>query len=65
MSDYLQTERFLPVAAVTDRTSFSRAHIYEMVKAGSFPRPIKLSANRIAWPESAVAAWIAAKIAAA
>ena len=55
-------ERLLPVTAVADRTSFSRAHIYEMVKREEFPRPIKISANRIAWPESVVSAWISAKM---
>ena len=63
MSDNHQTERLLPVSAVTERTSFSRAHIYEMIKQGAFPRPVRISPNRIAWPESAVAAWITAKIA--
>lgn len=60
-----QPERLLSVSTVTEQTSFSRAHIYEMVKRGEFPRPIKISANRIAWPASRVSAWIASKMEAA
>ena len=62
MHDTIAGERLLPVSAVIDRTSFSRAHIYEMVRRQKFPPPIKISANRIAWPESTVAAWIASKM---
>ena len=57
-----QPERLLPLKAVVDRTSLSRAFVYDLMKQGGFPKPIRLSTNRIAWPESAVAAWIAAKI---
>ena len=63
--DYIPQERLLPVKAVIERTSFSRAYIYEAVRAGKFPKPIRISANRIAWPESAVADWITRKIAGA
>ncbi len=55
-------ESLLHVAEVCARTTFSRATIYAKVGAGEFPKPVKISANRIAWPESAVAGWIAAKI---
>ena len=65
MTDIHRPQHLLSIATVGERTTCSRAHIYEMVKAGTFPSPIKISANRIAWPESAVDAWIAAKIAAA
>jgi prophage regulatory protein len=56
-------DRLLPVAAVSAATSLSRAFLYDLVKDGKFPRPVKVSANRVAWLESAVAAWIAAKVA--
>jgi prophage regulatory protein len=61
----VSTERLLPIAAVSERTSISRSTIYAMVKEAKFPRPINVSPNRVAWPESGVAAWIAARIAAA
>lgn len=56
-------ERLLSIAEVAARTTFSRAHIYDMVKHGRFAPPIRISANRVAWPESTVSGWIATKIA--
>ena len=47
---------------VVQRTTFSRAQIYRLIKSGEFPRPIKLSAQRVAWDISAIDAWLAAKI---
>jgi len=63
--DIQSRERLLPVSTVLERTSLSRSYVYDAVKRGEFPPPIKISVNRVAWPESAVSAWIASKIAAA
>ena len=65
MQPNASAERFLPVPVVLDRTSWSRAKLYDAVKKGEFPKPVKISANRIAWTESAVAGWIASKMEAA
>jgi predicted DNA-binding transcriptional regulator AlpA len=35
------------------------------MKAGDFPKPIRISANRMGWLESAVNDWIASKMEAA
>ncbi len=57
-------ERFISEKQVRERlANISRAHLHRMRVAGQFPQPIKLSANRVVWPESVVAAWMAAKIA--
>lgn len=37
--------------------------IWAWVKAGTFPKPIKLSANTTAWEAQAVDAWAQARIA--
>ena len=58
-------ERLLPINVVLDRTSFSRSTLYDHVKRGLFPKPVRLSANRVAFPESAVNAWVADKLAGA
>jgi prophage regulatory protein len=42
--------------------SFSRQHIDRLVKAGVFPRPVKLGLNRNAWIKEEVEAYIASKI---
>lgn len=62
MPSDIPSERFLPVPVVLDRTSWSRAKLYDAVKKGEFVRPVKISPNRIGFPESAVNAWFAAKM---
>ncbi len=37
---------------------YSRDHLRRMVKQGRFPKPIPLSAARIAWRESDIDGWI-------
>lgn len=43
---------------------YSRAQIWRKVKDGSFPRPVKVGANRNAWLESEIDRWIESLIAA-
>lgn len=57
-------ERLLSEAAVKDRTTLSRVQRWRMTKNGTFPAPVKISAGRCAWPESAIDDWIASKLAA-
>lgn len=47
---------------VETRTGLSRSEIYRRVKDGSFPPPIALGAQAVAWPSSDIDAWIAERI---
>ena len=58
-----KAERLLALPEVMQRTSLKRAWLYAAIARGEFPKPVRLSANRVAWPESSVATWIASKIA--
>lgn len=58
MTQPIEAPRLLALKAVTDRTSLSRMTIIRAVERGEFPRPLRLSAQRIAWRESDVADWI-------
>lgn len=62
MANTNSAERLLSISDVVERTSICRALIYRKMSEGEFPKSIKVSANRVAWPESSVAAWISAKI---
>lgn len=42
-------------------TSLSRSTIYEMMSKGTFPKPVRLGAQRVAWRERDVIAWLAAR----
>lgn len=56
------TERLLRVAEVMARTGLSRPTIYRWMSAGQFPKPVPLGRVLVAWPESAVDAWIEATV---
>jgi prophage regulatory protein len=44
--------------------SFHRSHLFKLVRAGRFPKPVKIGENRNAWVEAEVDAWIKGRIAA-
>lgn len=54
-------ERILRRPEVEARTGISRSTIYQWMKDGQFPRPIKLGARLVAWRESDVTAWLEAR----
>lgn len=55
--------RILRRPKVEDLTGLSRSTIYERIKAGTFPAPIRLdSAKAVGWIEAEIEAWIAAQI---
>ena len=47
--------------AVEARTGLARSTIYEWMKRGDFPQPIKLGTRLVAWRESDIAAWLEAR----
>jgi prophage regulatory protein len=53
------TDKHLRRTAVEAVTGLSRSTIYELMARGEFPRPVKLTARAVAWPESKVAEWLA------
>ncbi len=58
----IQNDRILRVSEVASRIGVSRATIYVWVKQGSFPQQVVLGANSVGWLESAVNAWLAARV---
>ena len=51
----------LRIHEVEALTSLKRTSLYRRIRAGTFPEPIELSANRSAWHASEVHAWIASR----
>ncbi|WP_432443085.1 helix-turn-helix transcriptional regulator [Martelella lutilitoris] len=39
----------------------SRSTIYDYMKKGEFPRPVRMSERCVAWPESAISKWLSAR----
>ena len=54
-------DRLLDVKQVSDRTTLHRNTIWELERAGNFPRRRQVTANKVAWLESEVDTWIATR----
>ena len=54
-------ERLLRIDDVCFMTGLGRSTIYAKVKAGDFPGPVQLHGASVAWRETQVDAWIAAR----
>lgn len=48
----------LPLKGVIEITSLSKSSIYRFVRAGLFPKPLRISAGRVAWRDDAVSQWV-------
>lgn len=57
-----QVDRMLRRREVEAITGRSRSSIYEDIAAGTFPKPVKIGARAVAWPESVIRAWIAERM---
>jgi prophage regulatory protein len=56
--------KILRMKQVEDATGEKRSTIYWRIQEGSFPKPVKLGAKSVGWPEDEVAAYNASRIAA-
>jgi prophage regulatory protein len=55
---------FLRRPTVETRTGLSRSSIYQRIKDGSFPAPVRIGPRAVAWVEADIEAWQAAQVAA-
>ena len=49
-----KSERLLRLPQVLDRIPYKRSRFLDLVRQGVFPRPVKLGARAVAWPESQI-----------
>ncbi len=59
----MQNEKLMRLPDVCAAVAMRKGGIYKAVREGRFPSPVKLGKRAVAWPESAVQAWIAERIA--
>ena len=52
-----QIERLIRYRELESIIGLKKSAIYDMMKAGTFPEPVQLSARAVAWKESDVVAW--------
>lgn len=57
-----RTRRLLRRAEVEERTSLPKTTIYDWIKRGQFPPPVRLGDAMVAWLESDIEEWIDRKI---
>lgn len=50
-------DRFMREREVLEATSLSHSTLWREIKRGNFPRPVPISAGRVGWRESIIAAW--------
>lgn len=55
-------ERLLRLPDVIEKVGLGKSSIYDGVRQGTFPAPVKLSRRAVCWPASAVDSWIADRI---
>lgn len=55
-------ERGLRLPEVVQRVGMSRAWIYDEIKAGRFPRPVKIGTRASAWLASEIDAFLASRV---
>ena len=53
-------DRLLRIKAVVGKVHLSESGIWAAVRAGTFPRPVRVSKQVTAWRESEIDSWIAA-----
>ena len=53
--------RILRLPAVEAAAGFKKSKIYEMVKEGQFPQPVRLGNKSVGWLADEVQAWISAR----
>ena len=56
--DTTHTETLLPRPEVSRRTGLGRTSIYDLMAAGQFPRPVRVTSTAVRWRASEVAEWI-------
>ena len=63
-NDSTKRDTILKIPQVQQITGLSRSGIYARIKAGTFPRQIKLGLRASGWVESEVYAWVQQQISA-
>ncbi|RIK92087.1 MAG: transcriptional regulator [Proteobacteria bacterium] len=56
-------KRFIRFREVLATTGRSKSRLYDDMKAGKFPKPVKIGANAVAWDADEIAAWQRARLA--
>lgn len=51
-------DRILKLPEVLEVTGLSKSTLYRLIKSGDFPKPVRLTSQRVGWLASQVQAWM-------
>jgi prophage regulatory protein len=57
-NDPIAHMRILTMKQVCEITTYTAQHIYRLIRAGKFPRPIRLGLNRIGFWQRDIEKWL-------
>jgi prophage regulatory protein len=57
-------KKLIRLPVVLARVGYRRSMIYVLIRAGKFPRPVKLGARASAWVEEEIDEWINSRVSA-
>lgn len=55
-------QKLLRKKPTLEQTGLTHSSLYELIKKGQFPKPVKLSEKSVAWVESEIQEWIQNRI---
>ena len=58
----MKDNTLIRLSGVMKKTGLKKSWIYMLMKQGDFPQTVKIGARSVAWVESEVNDWIAARI---
>ena len=61
MEQYITPRKALRINSVIERTGVSKTHIYRLINANKFPRPVKLSEGVSVWDSELIDQWLSSK----
>ena len=65
LNELVTQYRLIRIRTVINITGISKSYIYQLVKAGEFPKPVQLikGGKAVAWIESEIQEWVESRIA--
>ena len=61
MEQYITPRKALRIKSVIERTGVSKTHLYRLINANKFPRPVKLSEGVSVWDSELIDQWLSSK----
>jgi prophage regulatory protein len=61
-ADRSPERRILRRAEVEQKTGFKRAHLYSLMRAGKFPKALRLGIRAVGWDSAELDKWIADRL---